>query len=112
MSAWSEHLDHEVKGLVLRTGSGALYPSVGAAIAALDWLEAHNAVVLGFDGFDTDGRYLRPRLDRIADFSQDLPADWTERVRLTISAARSTLAAWNDLQFVDLVVDESEDSGQ
>jgi hypothetical protein len=109
MSAWSDHLEHEVQGLVLRSGTN-LYPGVATAIAALDWLEAHNAVVLGFDGLDTDGRHIRPRLDRIADFSRDLPADWTERVRLTISAARSTLGTWNDVQFVDLVVDEAEDT--
>jgi len=109
MSAWSDHLERDVQGLVLRS-STKLYPSVATAIAELDWLEAHNAVVLGFDGLDTDGRYIRPRLDRIADFSMDLPADWSERVRLTIGAARSTLAAWNDVQFVDLVVDEVEDA--
>lgn len=107
MSAWTNHLEREVQGLVLRSGT-TLYPSVTTAIDALEWLEAHNAVVLGFDGFDTDGRHLLVRLDRIADFSLDLPADWSERVRQTIRAARFTLAEWNDVQFVDLVIDEAE----
>ena len=109
MSAWSDHLEHDVQGLVLRSGTD-LYPSVATAIAELEWLELHNTVVLGFDGLDTDGRYIRPRLDRIADFSRDLPDEWTERVRLTINAARSTLTDWDDVQFVDLVVDEAEDA--
>jgi hypothetical protein len=111
MSAWSDHLEHDVQGLVLRSGAN-LYPGVATAMIALDWLEAHNVVVLGCDGLDTDGRHIRPRLDRIADFSRDLPVEWAERVRLTISAARSTLANWNDVQFVDLVVDEAEDAGE
>lgn len=110
MTAWDDYLKQGIEGLVLKSGSSC-YPSVGAALSALDWLEAHNCVVLGFEGFSTDGHTLRPRLDRIADFSEELPAPWRDRVRKSIAASRTILAQWDDVQFVDLVVDEPADSG-
>jgi len=108
VSAWTDYLEHQIKGPVLRSGE-SFYPSVHAALEAMDWLEQHRYVVLGFDGLDTDGWSVRARLDRIADFSTDLPESWPARVERTIAASRQTLAEWIDVQFVDLVVDEPPD---
>jgi hypothetical protein len=79
LSAWDDHLRGGLKGLVLKA-QGSHYPGVAAAIESLDWLAAHSCVVLGFDGLDTDGRHIRPRLDRIADLSA-IEGSRADRVR-------------------------------
>jgi hypothetical protein len=65
----------EAPGLALKTGPD-LYPSIDVAIQSLDWLTQHSVVVLGFDGFTTDGQYLYPSLSHIADFSGTPPGRW------------------------------------
>lgn len=106
--SWEAHL-RDLPGIVLRSAD-TLYPSVAAALDALDWLESRSYVLLGFDGIDTDGQYIRPRLDAIADFSTPanpvaITSPWGERVRESAAAGRGVLNEWlGKVQFVDLVV--------
>jgi hypothetical protein len=93
-------------GLALRSGPD-LYPGVQLALDALPWLEERSIVVLGCDGLDTDGQWIRPRLDRIADFSGllDKHSEWRDRVRLSLHEARRLLTEWlGDVQFVDFAL--------
>jgi hypothetical protein len=104
-AAYQRHLD-QIEGLALRT-AGGLYPSLKLAVVSLDWLEAQSLIVLGFDGFTTDGEWIIPSMEHIADFSDilDEPLDWAERVRRSIDASRRVLAQWfGKVQFVDMVV--------
>jgi hypothetical protein len=57
---WNAYLA-ELPDIVMRS-HGRLYPSVSAALTAIDWVECHSLVVLGFDGLDTDGEWIRPQL--------------------------------------------------
>ena len=61
--------------------------------SAVEWLRSHSAEVLGFEGFDfegfdEDGRYLRPRLDYITDFAGISGVD------ALAEAALRVLTAW------------------
>jgi hypothetical protein len=110
---WDLYL-RELPEIVLRS-HGRLYPSVSAALKAIDWVESHSLVILGFDGLDTDGERIRPRLDRIADFSRDpeptaIEGTWDEQVAASCASARATLTRWlGDVQFVDLSVKPRDD---
>jgi hypothetical protein len=101
----------EAPGLALRTGPD-LYPSIDLAIQSLDWLTQHLVVVLCFDGFTTDGQYLDPSMNHIADFSELLLGDseWTDRVGRSVSESRRVLTAWRgQVQFVDMVIESEDD---
>jgi hypothetical protein len=109
MTAWDDYLRTQLPGLVLRSHDN-YYPSVSAAIQALDWLAAHSHVVVGFEGLDTDGRNILPSLEWITDFSSISELESRqERVDQSISASRRLLQAWlGQVQFVDLIVEEPE----
>jgi hypothetical protein len=87
-AAYQRHLD-DIAGLALRTGPD-LYPSVTLARESLGWIEAQSFAVLGFDGFTTDGEWLIPSLEHIADFSRllDNRTDWDACVRKSIEESR------------------------
>lgn len=103
MDPWREYLE-ALEGTMLRS-RGALYLSIPVALDALPWLAEHSYVVLGFDGIDTDGQRLLPRLDYIADFG-DIPGARSERVQRSIAMSHETLSAWlGRVHFVDLVVE-------
>ena len=56
------------RGLFLVTPNTTLV-GLGSAEEAVTWLREHHAVILGFEGFRTDGASLEPLLEYIADFS-------------------------------------------
>jgi hypothetical protein len=76
------------------------------------WLREHRAVILGFEGFRTDGRSLVPLLDYIADFSA-IQGSAADRVAKTAQAALVVLAKWKGgPEFIEFVVEEeSKDAG-
>ena len=107
MGPWDQHLRTGIQGLVLKSGD-SFYPGINAAVEALDWLAQHSCVVLGFDGLDTDGTYIYPRLDYIADFGE-IGGSWSERAEASITESRRVLADWTgEVQFVDLAVVEPD----
>jgi hypothetical protein len=108
-AAYQRHIG-DIAGLALRTGPD-LYPSVSLALASLDWIQEQSLVVLGFEGFTTDGVRLVPSLEHIADFSAILDGlpDWAGCVMQSIDASKRVLPDWiGDVQFVDMTL-TSED---
>lgn len=104
---WEEQL-RDLPGIVLRSDN-KVYPSVSAALEAINWLESNSYIVLGIDGLGFDGQAIHTRFDAIADSLPIKPmaitGSWDERVRTTAEAARETLTHWlGRVQFVDLVV--------
>jgi hypothetical protein len=86
---------------------------LGSVEEAVAWLRENRAVILGFEGFRTDGISLVPLLDYIADFSaiEGSPAD---RVAKTAEAALVVLSRWRGggPEFIEFIVeDESKDAG-
>jgi hypothetical protein len=59
----------------------------------IDLAESVGLVVMGLDGLQADGAVVVPMMDFIADFS-GIAGSWEERVRVSASAARDVLAAW------------------
>ena len=100
MDHFESHIRRE--GLpVLRSG-GRTYPSVGALLKSLDWIEAESLVVLGVDGVGIDGFTVARRLDHIADFTS-LEGTLASRSHASVEAARGILSSWDgDVQFVDV----------
>jgi hypothetical protein len=101
-----KHLSDEARGLFLVDGPELLVGR-GYWEDAVRWFQSHSANIFGlegfdFPGFDTNGRYLKPRLDYIADFSrQDGATDPAD-------AALRLLAEWESAkdrpQFVTFVL--------
>ena len=99
------------RGLFLVTPNTTLV-GLGSAEEAVTWLREHHAVILGFEGFRTDGASLEPLLGYIADFSgvEGSPAD---RVARTAEAALIVLTKWKGgPEFIEFVIEEeSKDAG-
>jgi hypothetical protein len=96
-------------GLLLTSG-GALYIGIGGAANAVAALQRNSIVVLGMEGFNTDGRSVVPLLDYIADFSS-LSGSWESRVQSSALAARNILDAWQPgPMFVEFALDEPVNS--
>jgi hypothetical protein len=100
MDHFEAHLRRE--GLPVLRAAGRTYPSVGAVVASLDWLEKETLVVLGVDGVRIDGDLVARSLDHIADFST-LEGPTETRSHASVGAVREVLGAWgDDVQFVDV----------
>ena len=100
MDHFEAHLKRE--GMPVLRSAGRTYPSVGAVLASLDWLEKETLVVVGVDGVRIDGDFVARSLDHIADFST-LEGHPVTRSHASVEAVRQTLGAWgDDVQFVDL----------
>jgi hypothetical protein len=100
MDHFEAHLKRE--GLPVVRAAGRTYPSVGALLASLDWLEQERLVVVGVDGVRIDGDFVARSLDHIADFSTlDGPPE--TRSHTSVEAVRQVLGEWGDeVQFVDV----------
>jgi hypothetical protein len=100
MDHFEAHLKRE--GLPMLRSAGRAYPSVGALLASLDWLEQERLVVLGVDGIRIDGVVVVRSLDHIADFA-GLEGPPDTRSHASVEALRHVLGGWDgDVQFVDL----------
>ena len=100
MDHFEAHLKRE--GLPLLRSAGRTYPSVGALLASLDWLEQETLVVVSVDGMRIDGVFVARSLDHIADFST-LEGPPETRSHASVEALRRVLGTWgDDVQFVDV----------
>jgi len=100
MDHFASHLKRE--GLPAFRSAGRTYPSVGALLTSLDWIEKESLVVLGVDGLRIDGPFVSRSLDHIADFSS-LEGPASTRSRASVEAVRGVLARWDgEVQFVDV----------
>lgn len=94
------------RGLFLLSGD-KVYVGLGYASEAVRFFADRSAVILGLEGFSTDGTHLKPLLDFIADF--DLRGRSADRGKLSSEAALRTLAVWereNRAEFVEFVIEE------
>lgn len=85
--------------------SGAdVYVGIGSAVEAVSMYRHRNEVILGFEGFRTDGRFLDADLDLVADLSS-VSGSWDERVRRAEVEAIEILERWGSRpEFVSFVV--------
>ena len=81
-----------------------------AASEAIELFRSRGYVILGFEGFNTDGVILAPQMDFIADFSS-IDGTWSERVERSADAAVVVLANWHSWpQFVTFVIAQQDDA--
>lgn len=66
----------------------------------------HDLVIIGMEGFTTDGSSIIPTLDFIADFG-DVSGDWHERVQASNAAAILVAARWAELDGFEFVAMEA-----
>jgi hypothetical protein len=102
-----DELIHGFDGLRLLSGN-EVYIGIGAATDAVEWFRQRSMVILGMEGFTTDGRALQPLLDYITDFSS-LSGSPDERIAASAEAAVRILRDWSHgPEFVNFVVDEAD----
>jgi hypothetical protein len=81
-----------------------------AAAKAIEFFRSRGDVILGFEGFNTDGVFLVPQMDLIADFSS-INGTWSERVEHSADAAVLVMSKWQSgPQFVTFVVAQREET--
>jgi hypothetical protein len=94
--------------VLMLTSGDNIYLGRARVAEALEWLHAQGLVVLGMEGFSTDGRYVLPSLDHVADFSE-IDGTWPERVAASHQAAITVISLWDDA--VPFVQIETESVG-
>src|SRR2546422_6666095 len=99
----AEDLIRDFNGLRLLSGN-AVYVGIGSAKAAVEWFRRRSLVILGMDGFKTDGIVIQALEEYIADFS-DLSGSPDERIEASAETAIQILNEWaRGPEFVDFVV--------
>ncbi len=73
---------------------GTWLVGIGVAPKVVEFLRDCNVLILGFDGFEVDGTYIRARLDAIADFSPGITGAFQNEVE---SAAQFALRVLKEL---------------
>jgi hypothetical protein len=102
-----DDLIHDLEGLKLLSGN-EVYIGIGAATDAVEWFRQRSIVILGMEGFTTDGRALQALLDYITDFSS-LSGSPDERIAASAEAAVRILREWSrGPEFVNFVVEEAD----
>jgi len=103
IDAWRRQILEDCPGLVLISGR-TLLVGVGCLEFAITQAEANSLVVIGMEGFRTDGVALTPLIEFVADLDE-VDGVWAERVRSSSEAARSIAAAWSrGPEFIELVL--------
>ena len=65
----------------------------GSAVDAIHFYRSRGDVILGFEGFDTDGTVRTPRMDCIADLSS-IDGSWSDRQDRSVEAALAIVYRW------------------
>lgn len=92
-------------GLWLLSGSSA-YVGIGHANAIADWLCERGLVILGLEGFVSDGVRIKPLTEYVADFSE-LSGSLEDCLDESKRAALAVLEDWkHGPQFVDIIIDD------
>lgn len=102
-----DELTKNDEGLFLVSGKD-LYVGFGYARRAVKYLADHSVVILGFEGFSTNGRDLEPLLEYVVDLEVAGTSD-EERVADGLRKALRTIDAWQSRdgpEFVEFVIDE------
>lgn len=109
MRSFCEELTGRGKGLFLLTGDQT-YVGFGYAPEAVRYIAGKGALILGFEGFVTDGKQVKPTLEYIADLDVSSSAA-ADRIRTAAEAALRALTIWEregGPEFVEFVVEEQE----
>jgi hypothetical protein len=89
--------------------SNEVFVGLEVASKAIEFFRSRGDVILGFEGFNTDGVHLMPQMDFITDFSS-LDGTPYERVQRSADAANLVISNWRPgPQFVTFVVDRPAD---
>ncbi len=107
---FADLLAKEGRGLSLRSGDKVLV-GIGFAEEAVLWFKHRGAIILGFEGFRTDGASLYALLEYIADFSAIRGAP-EERVGRCADAALMVLRKWDHgPEFVEFILTAPDSFG-
>jgi hypothetical protein len=82
----------ENRGLLLWT-AGDLYCGAGFARDFVRWIQQRSEVITRLEGFETDGRGIRPLLDYIANIP-DTVASLSEKSQVSTKLALRVLDEW------------------
>jgi hypothetical protein len=83
---------------------------IGAAVHAIEFFRSRGYVITGFEGFNTDGTYLMPQMDFIADFSS-IGGSWSDRVQRSAEAAVAIVSRWQPgPQFITFTLQRPEEN--
>lgn len=98
-----EDLAHAIDGPVM-VWSNEVFVLTAAANDAVRFYRSRGDVILGLEGFNTDGRHLIPRMDCISDFSS-IDRTRPDAADQSADAAISVLRKWaSPPQFVTFVI--------
>jgi hypothetical protein len=104
-----EELAAVISGPLMLWGN-ELFVGLEVASKVIEFFRSRGDVILGFEGFNTDGAHLMPQMDFITDFSS-IDGTWLERVERSADAAILVMFKWRPgPQFVTFVVDRRIDS--
>jgi len=101
----AERVMESTSGLWLLSASSA-YVGIGYAATVAEWLCKRGMVILGVEGFVSDGVRITPLTEYVADFS-DLSGSLEDRLDESKRAALALLEEWkHGPQFIDIIVDD------
>lgn len=90
-----------VSGPLLLSG-GSVYFGRGCLGEAIEYCFNSDLVIIGMEGFLTDGSSITPTTEFIADLS-DIDGPWENRVRISRDAAAAVISQWSGLSGFDFV---------
>ena len=100
-SGWESGVPPNFRSLFL-VSAGNVYVGRRGLDEYLSWIRDQEQVVLGFEGFQTDGYWIIPLIDFIADLSS-IDGSWEERVAKSGDAAKKIVDLWGPaVQFVSV----------
>jgi hypothetical protein len=100
------------RGLLLWS-AGDVYIGAGWARDFVQWINQRSELIVRLEGFESDGRAIRPLLDYIADIP-DTNGTSVERVTASTQLALRVLSEWERMggpEFIEFFL-ESDSTGQ
>jgi hypothetical protein len=99
------HTPPAILGPLLLSGE-TVYFGRGCLGTVVEFCFKSSLVVLGMEGFITNGSFITPCIDFIADLSE-IEGHWKDRVRMSRDAANAVIKQWNEqsgFEFVEFEV--------
>ncbi|MEX0682733.1 MAG: hypothetical protein WD904_10750 [Dehalococcoidia bacterium] len=98
-----DELIERYRDLSVHTGN-EIFLTPKDALRVIDEISEEDMAVLSIEGFDLLDRFVRPRLDLIADYSPRKDELWAAHRDSTISAARDFLSRLLDSQAIAVIL--------
>jgi hypothetical protein len=103
LEIYLEQILQATNALCLLSGN-SIYFGIGKAKEVVEWLTRNEFIILGFEGFKTNGCFIEPSLDFIADFSC-IDGTKYERLKRCHDFSLDILAQWiNKIEFIEFSV--------